>query len=453
MFYANMEWTFVPSKYKNKFQLENFDKKEAVMRWLWNAHKLPDFIDCYTLIESADMIRVPNGIRWYHNISDNIPTVPATIPPFIETVKPYDYQEEAVNKLLSKPVWLLHATTGSGKTIMGIMIAQRLQQRTLIVVKDKTLLSQTLAELNNLLWLTVNYYGWPAITKKYQKRINTDAIEVSTIQSIDKVDTKKFSVVILDEVHTMLGSDARREFVWSLTTKHIYWLTWTPIINKVDPRIWEMYIWPTTKCEVINMTPDYVQITTNSMLTEQYDALTEFHKIKEEIYNDEERNNLIVDTVKDTLNWGKWIVFTDQIEHAKLLQNKLQDEWIETYLLIWEVKSKDRDRVKQEVKDFVWPVVIVGSVQVIGTGFDLPELSRAYLTTTTRFNGDLLQYVWRIIRKHPTKQAPIFYDFVDQFIRPLHSQSKARVTAYRQQFTDGKVKTIFTKWKKLPWER
>jgi hypothetical protein len=74
------------------------------------------------------------------------------------------------------------------------------------------------------------------------------------------------------------------------------------------------------------MTPDYTQVYTNIELSQSYDALTEFHKIKEELYNNTQRNNLIIETITDTIGNAKGILFTDRIEHAKYMVEQLQEE-------------------------------------------------------------------------------------------------------------------------------
>lgn len=74
------------------------------------------------------------------------------------------------------------------------------------------------------------------------------------------------------------------------------------------------------------MTPDYTQVYTNIELSQSYDALTEFHMIKEELYNNTQRNNLIVSTITETIGKNKGILFTDRIEHAKYMVEKLQAE-------------------------------------------------------------------------------------------------------------------------------
>lgn len=131
------------------------------------------------------------------------------------------------------------------------------------------------------------------------------------------------------------------------------------------------------------MIPDYVQVYT----TFEYDLddIKEFYKLKSALYEDTERNEKIVSTVYNTLGTNKGLVFTDYIEHAMLLQQSLQALSIETHLLIGSVHQDERKRITEYVKNATTPQIIVGSVQIIGTGFDLPELSRSYLTTTTRF--------------------------------------------------------------------
>lgn len=406
---------------------------------MWGWHKLPDNIDCFKVNASTQQVHVPLGIAWFLDIPRSLQSIPADIPSFIG-VTPYDYQKQAIESLTKKPYWMLHATTGSGKTIMAMMIAQHYGVRTLIVVKDKTLLKQFITDIQEKLWVNPFYYGG-TMSSSYKKSVNTDSIVVSTIQSAEKVDLSQFSLVILDEVHTMLWSDKRREWVGSIKVPYMYGLTGTPIVNDMDNRVFNIYVWPTTKCEVINMTPDYVQVYTS--FEYELDDIKDFHLLKAELYSDYHRNNCIIDTVLDTIGNNKWLIFTEHVEHAKLLKQELEAKWIETHVMIGEVHQDERKRITQYVKDAKWPQIIVGSVQVVWTGFDLSELSRAYLTTCTRFKWDLLQYLWRIIRRHPTKSHPVFYDFCDINCPILYSQSSSRARSYKQAFPNWKISTYF----------
>lgn len=441
MFFQTDDWVFCKAdaftpQIQAKFELKNIKKVKAVRMNMWGAHKLPDVIATYQKDKATSLVRVPLGIAGFSGmVTQYTPTlIQAQIP--TSSFTPYYYQTEAVSKLLSNRYGLLHASTGSGKTLMAMMIAERYQVRTLIVCKDLTLMRQFVADIKTQLALTVEYVGG-TMTKKYKDSIDSTAIVVSTIQSIDKVNTKDFSLIILDEVHTYLGADARREWVWSLTNPYVYGLTGTPIVNDVDDRVFPIYLWPTTKCEVLHITPSYAQVPTGF----EFDLfdIADFHELKSAMYQDEERNDLIVKTVIATLNNWKGLVFTEYTEHAMAVAKSLTESGIETHILIGEVKADERERIKEYVKNATTPQIIVWSVKIIGTGFDLPELSRAYLTTSIRFKWELQQYLGRIIRKHTTKPQPIFYDFVD-FDQPLlASQAKDRFKTYRKVFPTGKT--------------
>lgn len=107
---------------------------------------------------------------------------------------------------------------------------------------------------------------------------------------------------------------------------------------------------------------------------------------------------------------------------------------IKTFLLIGEVKDADRERIREEVKAYRGECVIIGSVKIIGRGFDVPELSLAILTTAEKFNSNIAQYLGRIIRDYPGKPKPKFIDMVDRLCFPLFTQSKSRVATFHKAF-------------------
>lgn len=74
--------------------------------------------------------------------------------------------------------------------------------------------------------------------------------------------------------------------------------------------------------------------------------------------------------------------------------------------------------------------------------FDLPELSYGILTTCEKFESNLMQYTGRLVRKHPTKKDPVFYDVVDHLQYLLKNQSKKRLETFKKFFPDGKISII-----------
>lgn len=75
------------------------------------------------------------------------------------------------------------------------------------------------ADMKTEFGFDVPYYGG---TQKKSYKPTTDLIHVMCISSRHKVVTREFDCIILDEVHTMLQSDDRREWVESLNPHRLY---------------------------------------------------------------------------------------------------------------------------------------------------------------------------------------------------------------------------------------
>lgn len=316
------------------------------------------------------------------------------------------------------------------------MLTSILKRNTLIVVQNLTQMTQMVDDVKMILWVTPTQVSG----KKYsQKERSTwySGITVCSIDSRDKVCTEDYWLVLLDEADCYLGSDDRREWVGNISSEYLYALTGTVKINHVEDKVFPIYYGKTTRLELIHETPTYKQVYSDF---EYYlDDIGEFYKLKEALYTAEKRNELIVETTIKHLSWRKAIVFTEHIEHAKQLAQSFTNRWIRTYILIWEVSKDERERIRQEAKEYNGEVILVGSVKILGRGFDLPELSLAVLTTAEKFQSSCLQYVWRIVRKFPRKPQPIFIDIVDHLTNILNNQARHRVQTYKRNFPEWKV--------------
>lgn len=348
----------------------------------------------------------------------------------------YDYQSSAVQDLLTQRVWLLHASTGSGKTQMICDITVRSKRKTLIMVQNLTQMSQMIDDISDTLWVTATQVSGKKISNKISATFD-DRITVCSIDSRDKIDPREYGLILLDECDTYLWSDARREWVWSLSPEYMYGLTGTIKVNHVDDSVFKLYFGKTTELKLLNHTPHYIQVL--SSFNFHLDDIKEFYKLKEALYSAESRNKLIVRTVLKNISGRKWLVFCEYVEHAKELQRLFEAEGIKTYLLIGEVPKEEREMIRNAVRDYVGDCIIIGSVKIIGRGFDLPELSLAVLTTCEKFTSSISQYVGRLARQHPSKPQAIFIDIVDHMMPLLNSQSKSRAQTYRRTYPDGKV--------------
>lgn len=446
------EWAYVHvsewSRYESKYSLPNIKKAKALkMGNIWvnipvlksgkpNKNYMPDRIQCYK--RERDWIKVPNWITWFYP-SKFISTYDSQItehPPL--TRVSYDYQERAILELTSRSVWLLHASTGSGKTQMICDITHRLRRNTLILVQNLSQMAQMVDDIYQLLWVTPTQISGKKPSAKSQASWYP-YITVCSIDSRDKVDPKLYWLILLDEADCYLWSDDRREWVGSLSPEFMYALTGTVKINDMDDSVFELYYGPTTRLEMLHLTPHYVQVLSNFRF--QLDDMSEFHELKAALYADPDRNRLVLSTVAKAIQWGnkKGIVFTEHVEHAKELALWLTQQGIRCFTLIGEVSKEERERIRQEAKDCDGSVVIVGSVKIIGRWFDLPELSFAVLTTAEKFVSNIEQYMGRIIRKFDGKPQPVFYDITDHMQYLLNNQSKSRASTFRKTFPTWKT--------------
>ena len=69
--------------------------------------------------------------------------------------------------------------------------------------------------------------------------------------------------------------------------------------------------------------------------------------------------------------------------------------------------------------------MLISTLQLIGEGFDCPDLTTLVLTTPITFEGRLLQVIGRIMRPGKNKEARV-YDYVDDAIPVLRRSARAR---------------------------
>ncbi len=498
--YYNKKWTFLTKgefiNIKSKYEVKNEKKEQDRRLGLWWRQKQKDKIIHW---EEVDwVISLPSWIRGFLNFENlyweiGIVNHPEINNPFKGNGLDLK-QNKFLNDLLEKDIWFWHCSTWVGKTMITAKIIKAKSVKSLIIVSWIELMNQMQKDLENIFWEkypTIDWKSWivkqvliPDTTlenhialweemmanqtsdfkikqikkkikffkdqrqykeeinfKKLNKILNSNIIiaNIDTLVTLPKEEFfEKFDLTIMDEVDTYLWADRRRETMWKkVNSKFIYWLTWTIKINYVSDKIFEMYLWPKSELLEKHFSPDIYKVLTD--FEYQLDDMKKFHELKAAVYSDESRNNLIINTIVDTIWNNKWIVFSEYIDHAKILKEKLEDKWIKCFMLIWEVKDKERAEIKQQLKEYKWVCILIGSVKIIGRWFNVPELSVWYLTTVEKFKSNIEQYIGRIIRTHPGKTTCKWYDFTDPWCKILFNQSKNRSTTYKKEFPESKI--------------
>jgi superfamily II DNA or RNA helicase len=132
-----------------------------------------------------------------------------------------------------------------------------------------------------------------------------------------------------------------------------------------------------------------------------------------ELTQDQSRNRLICSTVKSHNGTGITLVLSDRQEHCESLADILkQEHGLQAAVLTGKTPPKEREQIIQDLRSGRC-LYLVATGQLIGEGFDLPEISTLALATPVKFPGRLIQYVGRALRPAPGKDKALILDFVD----------------------------------------
>ncbi len=143
------------------------------------------------------------------------------------------------------------------------------------------------------------------------------------------------------------------------------------------------------------------------------------------------RNNLIIkNVIKDVLKRKQTaLIVSDRVRHCKALQELLANQNIHSEILTGGVTSKQRKEIVRKLKSGELQIII-STVQLIGEGFDMPNLSTLHITTPIKYVGRIIQVVGRILRPSEGKKA-VVYDYRDVKVEKLRWSGYARDRAYR----------------------
>lgn len=354
----------------------------------------------------------------------------------------YDYQEEAVLRMLSAKGGVLQASAGSGKTQIGIDLIRRLGRNALWLCGKTDLLNQTIARIHQL------YPSIPVgkITDGEVKMVE-NGITVSTVQTLVNVDreiyAKKFDVVIVDECHACVSAPTKMRMfgkvVGNIAARYKYGLTATP--SRSDTMIKAMYtilgcrqdgsfapLHIIEKDKTNTLTAKYIKVelptpfvydTLNADGTFNHKGLVDF------LSTYEPRNKAIVDNVITALEkHKKQLVLCLRKEQCEIINKMLTDRGVKSVLLMGDVPNGKRKKILNSVID--WNV-IVGTVSLVKEGLDIPELSCLHWAMVIGDKVATIQSAGRIERVCEGKPEPEIYDYIDKNYPYCIGKGKKRV--------------------------
>lgn len=396
---------------------------------------MPDFDEMFTYKFDTWVVQIPLGILgnkdWGKFIERKQTHKVYPVLPFNQTLR--DDQVKALDDLKQLPVGIMHASTGVGKSYMILHTAATIQRKTLIFVNATTTLSAMVKRCQSFIGVTPVVYGW---TKKYKS--TTDQIHIAMINSAHNVKLLDFWCILADECDLYVSTDIRQKVWFNVSPDYQYAFSATMKVNMQEERLIHLYYWDIhAKILEQNFIPKIKVINTRYRCPFPLDKNADHSKLQTHISQDVDRNNLIVQTIYDTLpktETKKGLVLTKRTEQTYALQALLEAKGIKTHVIVGEVSEEDRKEIDAKILATEETVVLIGAEKILGRWYDMPPLQSVYIVFPNRFSENLLQLAGRVLRLYPGKTYAQVFDFVDDFNKALRSQFYARKRVYKKTY-------------------
>lgn len=384
------------------------------------------------------------------------------------TKKLRDYQEEVVETALKAQRGVIKVATGGGKTVIAAAIVARLNLKTLFIVYSLDLLQQTVDEFENMFQIKVGKIGggecdikqinvctiqtlhcafdlkYSSIDEEYHinEKISKEILERK--EDIRKV-VKETEVVIVDECHRQTAATYIQIMRLLENSYFRFSCSATPFRDSSIDKVLDAYsgklICNINASYLIEkgflVAPKIYMLDPNEHKRYKFERKS-FQKIYEKwIVNNDDRNNMIVDSTQRLLSLNKSVLITvTRIPHGEILCEMLDKAGIKSIAFIrGEVDKVERKRLLNLIREKKLQV-LCGSI-VADEGINIPALGSAIMAGGGRSLIKSLQRVGRTLRPYPSaenneKNEAIIVDFYDR-IRYLTGHSKKRIKIYESE--------------------
>lgn len=378
-----------------------------------------------------------------------------------DNIEARDYQEKAKEKAVEAKRCILQVATGGGKTVIATLIMAELGIPTLFMVHTKDLLYQSKHSFEEILGVEIGQIG--------DGVIDIRPITVATIQTISralgtsisyeedtvkekeiKLDKKTINkiteclnntkLVIWDEVHRIACDmafnvneaikhapyriglsaspwrDDNADIMIEASMGHVaYKISASDLIDR------KYLVQPIIK--MITIPTDYI------LDNRTYDQV-----YKQDIVENEKRNNIIVDQVEKFMEMGiPTLILVKQIKHGKILQKLIKERFGDVQFLSGRDYTDIRVGTINDMREGKIDLLIASTIA--DEGLDIKRLSAVILAGGGKSSTRALQRVGRVLRPFEGKGMAYVVDFNDQskYLKE-HSEKRKRIYQTEEKF-------------------
>jgi superfamily II DNA or RNA helicase len=418
-------------------RVENPKYTEAVAKGRWTGNLKP-FLMNFDILPD-DSIRIPRGMRLQLlDMVDECKADKTIIDKrahhgFSETnsaaIHFRPYQERAMTAMYQAEEGMLVAPAGSGKTVLGLSMIPLYGQPCLWLTHTRALAYQALDRIKQFLpGLEEDDVGILGDGKWKPGKFVSVALIPTLVRRPKEVFAMRddYGLVILDEAHHCPASTFL-QVMSSLNPYYMYGLTATPYRRDKLEKMMFQTIGP----EIVRITVAEVEAVGGIIMPKVLYRTVKSRPVygnniqailKDNIVPNAKRNGLIVgDVLREATAGNYCVVMTDRKAHAEILYELISKGWEKTGIATGNYTKKYVTETAQRLnsKEIT---VLVCTFALLGEGFDVPFLNRAFVTMPFRAEGKVEQLVGRIQRTADGKEDSVVYDYVDVDIGVVQNQ-------------------------------
>lgn len=359
----------------------------------------------------------------------------------------YDYQQEAVRKMIEAKYGILKAGCGAGKTNCGIAMIKAHRRRALWLCNKHDLIKQSMDRAAQ--FIDPSLFG--TIT---EGRVDVGVgITFATVQTMCNLDLTQYrdywDVIVIDEVHNVCASAESvtmyEKVLNHLAARHKYGLTATDhradgLIKATFALVGKVMHEIPKEATASRVTDVKIRtVNTDTDITDDClgpDGMINYTALLKHIVTDFDRNKLIARKIIEEKGHS-CIVLSDRLEQLEAIRNLLPYEMQEQSVYIngkmtSKAAKKERQLAMEQMRTGE-KKYFFGSYKIAREGMDIPCLDRLFMASPVKDPAVVEQSVGRIRRVSDGKtDVPVVYDFRDENIGMCCGWYKKRCTSYRK---------------------
>ena len=366
-------------------------------------------------------------------------------------------QVKAVESVASKDMGIISAATAFGKTVVCSNIIASKKVNTLILLESSALIEQWQNALKTFLDIDepLPEYVTPTGRVKQRKSVvglihglkdtSTGIIDIAMVGSLKKKGEfherlKSYGMIIVDECHHS-ASDTMSEVLMEVNAKYVYGVTATPFRGDGLEKINNMLLGPVRfqytakeRAEAQGISHIVIPRFTRVINPHGRDkiSINDAYKI---IRESRIRNKQICEDIKNCIAEGRTpVVLSKFKDNVKDIYEEVKHDADRVFLMTGDLSKKQLNAMRAEmeaVKDNE-SMILIGTGQLIGEGFDFPRLDTLIMAMPVSFKGVVEQYAGRLSREYAGKKNVIIYDYIDSNIRRFDTMYAKRLKAYKR---------------------